>query len=196
MKNLAIAFIMAMLSTHSFANDIYIEQVGDSSTISITQDGTGNKVGDSITPMFIGGGSNLVTINQVGGGNELAMVVNGAAAAVTLNTTGSNNTQDVQCGTTSSSTCSGSIITQTINGDDNTVTQALGDGANHESKIEVNGGSNIIAHTSTNSGTAFSDITVAGDTNNINVTQSGMTAKSVTVNSTGSLNNITITQSD
>jgi hypothetical protein len=196
MKKLAIAFIMAMLSTHSFANDIYIEQVGDSSTISITQDGTGNKVGDSITPIFIGGGSNLVTINQVGSGNELSMVVNGAAAAVTLNTTGSNNTQDVQCGTTSSSTCSGSIITQTINGDDNTVTQNLGSGANHESKIEVTGGSNIIAHTSTNSGTSFADIAVAGDTNNINVTQSGMTAKSVTVNSTGSLNNITITQSD
>ena len=60
-----------MLSLGVSANEIYIEQVGDSSTISVTQDGTGNKVGDTGTgnEAFIGGGSNTVTIDQIGSNN-------------------------------------------------------------------------------------------------------------------------------
>lgn len=196
MKKLAIAFIMAMLSTHSFANDIYLEQVGDSSTINITQDGTGNRVGDSLTPVFIGGGSNTVNIDQIGSSNQLDMVVNGAGTDVTLNTTGSGNIQEVQCGTTSSAGCSGSTINQTIAGDDNTVKQLLSGGANHTSNITVTGDSNTVIHTSTNVGVTNADINVTGSTNNVNVLQEGTTAKSVSVNSSGSLNNITIRQSN
>lgn len=196
MKKIAIAFIMTMVASLGFANDIYIEQVGDGSTVTITQDGTGNRIGDSNNPTFIGGGSNTVTIDQVGSNNQLDMVVNGASADVTVNTVGSGNIQNINCGTTSSASCSGSVITQTVTGDDNTITQNLGGGANHTSNISVTGDTNTVTHTSTNTATTSANITVSGNTNTIGVTQSGMVAKSVTVTSTGNSNNISITQSD
>ena len=187
-----------MLSLGVTANEIYIEQVGDSSTISITQDGTGNKVGDSGTgnEAFVGGGSNAVTIDQIGSNNTLAMTVNGAAASVIVDVAGSGNESTINCGTTQSAGCSGSTIKQVIAGDDNIVTQDLGTGANHSSEINIAGSTNTVTHTSTNSGASTVAITATGDSNTIGVTQSGLTAKTVSVNSTGNSNNISIVQSD
>lgn len=197
MKLKAIVFIMAVLGlTNVHSNEVYIDQVGDSSTVTIVQDGTGNKVGDSAIPAFIGGGSNIVNIQQIGGGNELAMVVNGAATEVVVDTTGDSNIQTISCGTTSTASCSGSTIKQVVVGDSNIITQNLGTGANHYSEINVTGSTNTITHTSTNTGASTVNVTAIGDTNTIGVTQSGTTAKTVTVNSTGSGNTISINQSN
>ena len=194
---LIVAMIMAGI-TGTWANEVYIEQVGDSSTITVTQDGTGNKVGDSGTgnEAFIGGGSNAVTIDQIGSNNTLSMTVNGAAAGVIVDVTGSGNESTINCGTTQSAGCSSSAITQVIAGDDNIVTQNLDTGANHVSEITITGDTNTVTHTSTNSGASTVAITATGDTNTIGVTQSGLTAKTVAVNSTGNSNNISIVQSD
>jgi hypothetical protein len=146
--------------------------------------------------VYIGSGSNTVNIDQIGANNTLDMVVNGASTDVTVSTTGSDNAQEIQCGTTGSASCSGSTITQTITGDDNTVKQLLGAGANHTSNITVTGDTNTVFHTSTATGTTSADITVTGNTNTVSVTQSGMLNHSVTVNSSGNLNNISITQRD
>lgn len=195
MKIKAIVYIMAVLGFSSvYANDVYIEQVGDSSTINITQQGTGNTIGDSTNPAFIGGGSNTVTIDQIGSNNSLAMVVNGASASVALSVTGSGNEQYINCGTTTGATCSGSSIQQNIQGDTNILTANLGSGANHTSIMNVVGDSNQITHTSTSTGTTSANISVSGNTNTIGVTQSGMTNQSVTVNATGNLNTISINQ--
>jgi hypothetical protein len=183
-------------STMVGANEIYIEQVGDNSAITITQDGSSNRIGTALAPAYIGSGSNTVTIDQVGSGNELDLVVNGAATDVIVDVVGSNNISTIDCGTTASASCSGSFIKQAINGDDNIVTQNLGGGANHTSEITIAGSTNTVTHTSTNTGIASANITVTGDTNTIGVTQSGTTAKSVTVNSTGNNNNISINQSN
>ena len=197
MKLKAIVFIMAVPGlTNVHSNEVYIDQVGDNSTVTIVQDGTGNKVGDSAIPAFIGGGSNIVNTQQIGGGNELAMVVNGAATEVVVDTTGDNNIQTISCGTTSTASCSGSTIKQVVVGDANIITQSLGTGANHYSEINVTGSTNTITHTSTNTGASTVNVTAIGDTNTIGVTQSGTTAKTVTVNSTGSGNNISINQSN
>lgn len=190
------ALLCVTASSFVYANEIYVEQVGDSSTINITQDGSGNKVGDSLTPVFIGGGSNAVTIDQIGSNNELAMVVNGASASVIVDTTGSGNIQTINCGTTSTASCSGSTIKQVVSGDDNIITQNLGAGANHYSEINVTGSTNTITHTSSNTGATSAIITATGDSNTIGVTQSGTLQQSITVNSTGNLNNITINQSN
>jgi hypothetical protein len=194
---LIVAMIMVGIGG-AWANEVYVEQVGDSSTIAITQDGTGNKVGDSGVgnEAFIGGGSNAVTIDQVGSNNTLAMVVNGSAAAVIVDVTGSGNESNINCGTTQSAGCSSSTIKQVIAGDDNIVTQDLGTGANHYSEINITGDTNTVTHTSTNSGASTVNITTTGDLNTIGVTQSGLTAKTVSVNSSGNSNNISIVQSD
>lgn len=194
-KNILIA-LLCVISSLVYANDVYIEQVGDSSTITITQDGSGNKVGDALNAAYIGSGSNVVAIDQIGSNNELNLVVNGSSTDVVIDTTGSGNIQTVNCGTTSSAGCSGSTIKQVVSGDDNTITQNLGAGANHHSEINVIGSSNTITHTSTNTGVTSAIINATGDTNTIGVTQSGTLQQSITVNSTGNLNNITINQSN
>jgi hypothetical protein len=185
-----------MLSLGAHANEVYVEQVGSGSTINITQDGTDNRIGDVGTPAYIGSGTNTVTIDQIGSTNVLDMVVNGAGTDVIVTTTGNDNTQTINCGTTQSAGCSGSYIKQDVTGDSNTVTQNLGSGANHTSEITVTGDSNAVTHTSTATGITSANITVSGNTNTVAVTQSGTLNKSVTVNSTGNSNNINITQSD
>lgn len=192
------AFVMSAMFWGSWtqANELYMEQVGDSSTITITQDGASNRIGTANDPIYIGSGSNNVTIDQLGAGNELDLVVNGAATDVIIDINGDNNISTVNCGTTLSAGCSGSFIKQAVTGSDNIITQNLGSGANHNSEITIVGSSNSVTHTSTNTGITSANITVSGDTNTIGVAQSGTTAKSVTVNSTGNLNNISITQTN
>ena len=192
----AILAATVMLSLGAWANEVYIEQVGSSSTINITQQGTDNRIGDATAPAYIGSGSNTVTIDQIGSTNTLDMVVNGTGTDVVVTTTGDTNVQTINCGTTQSSGCSGSYIKQQITGDSNTVNQDLGSGANHTSEITVTGDSNSVTHTSTATGVTSANITVSGNTNTVGVTQSGMLNKSVTVTSTGDSNNINITQSD
>jgi len=198
MKSKVIAFIMAMLGIcYAHANDVYVEQVGSSSTITITQEGSGNEVGNSTTNVYIGSGSNVVTVDQVGDNNSLAMVVNGSSADVTVNTQGSGNQQTIDCGTRTSAGCGASTITQTVTGDDNIVTQDLGAGANHTSNITVTGDTNTVTHTSTSTSGATMNATIIGNTNTVSVTQSGtLTQQNVTINSTGSSNAITINQSN
>lgn len=194
MKKLSLTFIMCLMTSFVFADEIYIEQSGDSSAITINQEGIGNKIGDSLDPTFFGGGSNTVTIDQIGDNNVLTAVVNGAGTNTTVTTNGTGNIQDIICGSTSSAGCSASTIKQIVTGNDNTVTQHLGTGANHDSQITISGNDNIVTHTSTNSGASTVAVDVTGNTNTIGVTQSGLTAKTVSVVSTGANNNISITQ--
>jgi hypothetical protein len=194
-KLLTVVFTLGAYNT-VWANEVYIEQIGSSSTVTITQEGADNRIGTSQNPAYIGSGSNTVIIDQIGSTNTLDMVVNGTGTDVTVSTTGSNNIQEIACGTTSSAGCSGSAITQTIAGDSNDVKQLLGDGANHTSNISITGDTNTVTHTSTATGTTSADITVSGNTNTVSVTQSGMLNNSVSVTSTGDSNNISITQSD
>lgn len=193
MKKLLITFVMLM-SSLAFADDIYMEQSGSSSTITINQEGIGNTIGDALNPFFFGGGSNTVTIDQIGDNNILTGYVNGTGANTIVTTTGAGNTQGITCGSLTSSGCGSSIIKQVVTGNDNTVNQNLGTGANHNSEINITGNDNAVTHTSTNSGNSTVAIDVNGNTNTIGVTQSGLTAKTVSVSSTGSNNNISITQ--
>jgi hypothetical protein len=195
MKKLALIFVMLMLS-NVYAAEIYIEQEGSNSDITINQQGIGNIVGDSFNPAYFGGGLNTVTIDQIGDSNNLQAIVNGAGTTTTVTTNGSGNIQNINCGTIMSAGCSSSILKQVINGNDNTVTQNLGTGANHNSDILVNGSDNTVTHTSSNAGASTVNISVDGSTNNVGVTQSGLTAKTVSVTSTGNNNNITINQSE
>lgn len=198
MKKLrASALIMALLGVTSvYANDVYVEQVGSSSTITLTQQGTGNNIGDNVDSIYIGSGSNTISVSQIGDSNSLAMVVNGSATDVLVTVNGSNNTKVINCGTTSASGCSGSDIKQILTGDSNNITQNLGAGANHTSWITVTGDTNTFTHTSTSTGTTVMKAELTGNLNTVNVTQSGMTAQNVILNSTGNLNVITINQSN
>jgi hypothetical protein len=195
-KKWMIVFSAIFLVTKIYANEIYIEQVGSGSTITLKQDGSDNKIGTPSTSVFIGGGSNTVNIEQTGSANELQFIVNGASTDMNINVTGSNNIQSIICGSLQSASCSGSTINQTITGDDNTTTVNLGAGGNHTSLMTITGDLNSVTHSSTNVAATSADITVVGNSNTIGVTQSGTLPNTVVVNSSGNNNNISINQSN
>jgi hypothetical protein len=210
-KLLAILMASGMLSSGALANDVYIEQIGDNSSISITQTGAGNMVngnlgglGNADDAALIRGDLNDVTINQIGSGNILSLILNnesnGTGSTVVISADGSNNTQNVSCGTALSSSCNASIIRSEITGNNNNTVQTLSGGA-VQSKIAVNGNYNNVTHTASGVGQHSGEITVSGSgtssvANAVTLTQSGALTKNAVITSNGSNNNVIVTQSD
>jgi len=200
-----------MLSSGAFANDVYMEQIGDNTTVSVTQTGAGNLVngnvvgtGNNDDPALIKGDNNNVTISQIGANNILRMVINnetnGGGATVVVSADGSGNTQTIGCGTALSSTCNASLIKSEITGNNNNTVQTLSGGV-VKSTIAINGNYNNVTHTASGLGLHSGEITVSGSgtssiPNAVTLTQSGALAKSAVITSNGSNNNISVTQSD
>jgi len=202
LKGTIFALSMMALSHVQASNEIYIEQVGDDATVTLKQAGSNNTIGSALAPAFIGGGQNIVYVEQSGSSNQLAMLVNGAGTNVTSIVTGDSNQQTITCGTSISASCSGSAITHTITGDSNDVKSILGsNGGAHTSTITVLGDYNHVTHSSSGSGANSATINVSGSgssatPNAISVAQSGMNTHSATVNASGNNLNISIIQSD
>jgi len=210
-KILAILMTTVMLSSGAFANDVYVEQIGDNSSVSITQTGAGNFVngnlggtGNTDDMALIRGDLNDVTVNQIGAGNILSIVLNnesnGTGATVVVSADGSNNTQEISCGTALSSSCNASIIRSEITGNNNNTVQTLSGGA-VQSKIAINGNWNNVTHTASGVGQHSGEITVSGSgtsnlANAVTLIQSGALTKNAVITSNGSNNNVIVTQSD
>jgi hypothetical protein len=210
-KLLAILLASGMVSTGAWANDVYMEQIGDNSTISITQTGAGNLVngnvggtGNTDDAAIIRGDLNDVTINQIGAGNIASIIINnennGTGSTVVVSADGSNNTQTIGCGTALSSSCNAGIIRSEITGNNNNTVQTLSGGV-VQSKIAVNGNYNNVTHTASGVGQHSGEITVSGSgtssvANAVTLTQSGALTKNAVITSSGSNNNVVITQSD
>ena len=210
-KILTSLMMAGMLSSGAFANDVYMEQIGDNSIISITQTGAGNTVngnvggtGNADDPAIIRGDLNNVTINQIGASNTISMIINnetsGTGSTVVVSADGSNNNQTIGCGTALSSTCNASVIRSEITGNSNNTVQTLSGGV-VQSKININGNFNNVTHTASGVGLHSGEITVSGSgtstvANAVTLTQSGASAKNAIITSNGSNNNINITQSD
>jgi hypothetical protein len=200
-----------MLSSGAWANDVYVEQIGDNAIVSITQTGAGNLVngnvggtGSTDEKALINGDFNDVTISQIGAGNTASIVINnsanGTGATVVVSADGSNNTQTIGCGTALSSSCNASIIRSEITGNNNNTVQMLTGGV-VQSKIAVNGNYNNVTHTATGVGLHSGEITVSGSGTSsvasaVTLTQSGALTKNAVITSNGSNNNIRVTQSD
>ena len=210
-KILAILMASAMVSSGAWANDVYVEQIGDNSTVSITQTGAGNMVNGNIGGLgnvddadLIRGDLNDVTISQIGSGNILSLILNnesnGTGSTVVISADGSNNTQNVSCGTALSSSCNASIIRSEITGNNNNSVQTLSGGV-VQSKIAINGNYNNVTHTASGVGQHSGEITVSGSgtsslANAVTLTQSGALTKNAVITSNGSNNNVIVTQSD
>ena len=59
-------FVMFMVTTPLFANDIYVTQSGASLELNIKQDGQDNKVGNSTTASTVTGATSDIDIDQIG----------------------------------------------------------------------------------------------------------------------------------
>ncbi len=208
-KILAILLASVMVSSGAFANDVYVEQIGDNAIVSITQTGAGNMVNGNVgglgsvdDPALILGDLNNVTISQIGVGNIASLIINGSGtgSTVVVSADGNSNTQTIGCGTALSASCNASVIRSEITGNSNNTIQMLTGGA-VQSKISINGNWNNVTHTATGAGLHSGEITVSGSgvsgaANAVTLTQSGALTKNAVITSNGSNNNVIVTQSD
>lgn len=182
------------------ANTVYIDQVGNNSTIDVTQTGANNVIGTSASGTRLYGNSQNVTISQIGSNNIAALNIQGNNATVDSAVTGSLNTVTINCGagTGTLASCADSTIAVNATGDSNTLSVTAG--AKNNATINVTGdtnNANINSQTNNLLG-AKSDVTVAGGLNSITIAQNGAAGANgfdTKVDVSGSSNIIGITQS-
>lgn len=131
----------------ALSNDIYIEQVGDGLDLDITQDGQNNEVGDSTADMVLNGDTMTFAITQTGDSNQIDATIKGVTYTGTWTFTGSSNTVDLLCSSTSSGNCDTVTLNITTTGDDNTFDFAIGEVADASSStvsFTITGDNNVI----------------------------------------------------
>ena len=191
-----------MATTPVFAqsqNTVYIDQIGSSSTIDVTQTGANNVVGNETNGTVFRGNSQLVMITQIGSNNNSVFNIQGNGAQLTSNVTGSFNTVNASCGAAPTTACTDTIITANITGNTNQVNVTAG--AKSLATVDATGDNNTIGINSTTSnllGARARIATTGGNGNAITVSQSGtagLNGFDATVDVTGGSNTIGVTQS-
>jgi DNA-binding protein len=188
-------------------NRIFIDQSGDNPNVNMTQNGSGNKAGSAVRPVYLRGIDQKIVTNQVGATNEINLeVVNattgpGVGATVTIQQLGNTNKADVACGygtasdgTTALSGCKAADLNFKFSGNSNEI-QYRATGEDIKAAIDVAGNTNKFfmdvvgnKHTET--------IKVVGDTNTFNINQrsTGAAGSSIWVDLAGNSNSFTLSQ--
>ena len=202
----------------ALANDIYIEQVGDTLDLDIVQDGTNNVIGTSTTDVNLDGDSMTFAITQTGSLNTIVADIQGDTYTGTWVFTGDSNTVDLSCDSTSGTNCENVTLNITATGDSNAFTFDIGDTADADGSTigftitgdgnvinsNVDGVSALVAVTvnnssSTASGGATSGLlsaSGAGNVVDINISGDGDSAgHTVKIDATGGASSYTVTQS-
>jgi hypothetical protein len=181
----------------STTNIIYLEQTGNSPTISINQDGNSNRAGSNasgtINSMILNGNNQVVTIDQTGNNNIInTLKILGNDANVYLEQTGNSNTANISCGLATS--CAGqaglnqnALLDLRFVGNSNT-TNYTGNGTALQAAAYVVGNGNTLnleQSSSTGQGQQLL-INLAGSDNNIvNVLQSSASMSSLVLSQNG-----------
>ncbi len=163
----------------SLANDIYVEQVGDSFDGTITQDGENNSIRSLNTTSgdaYLGGNNKTFTLTQQGNNNRAGFWTHGGNQQMSLTQNGNSNVSAMD------NHGNNNNMSVSINGDSNVTHTEIGNGGDINNQIAVtidNGDSNAIYTEVLDGSTNSIDIQVHEQSNNIN-----------TVRVTGSNNNV------
>ena len=191
----SLAFAEGLNQGTSTTNSIYIDQVGDSSTITIKQEGQGNGIGTEAQKLNIQGNNQAVDIYQKGNNNTInGSILDAANITYNLDITGDGNTILYDVGVAAS--VAGSETNLTITGDTNDLKFTQGNissATGATQNITINGDLNKYIST-INTDDVVNTLNVAGDSNDITMTQNGFPGKNVEMNLTGDNNDVIINQ--
>jgi len=140
-------FFAMMIASSVFANEIYIDQIGDSLDLDITQDGQGNQIGTSTTDAGLYGDDMTFSITQTGNSNTIAAIIRGATYTGTWSFTGNYNSVDLLCSSSVTGDCDTVTLDITTTGDSNTFDFDIGETADASSStvsFTIDGDNNII----------------------------------------------------
>jgi hypothetical protein len=166
-----IMFVMFMVTTPLFANDIYVTQSGASLTLDVLQDGENNTIGNSTTASASTGATTSLNIDQVGNSNVIKYQINGATYTGVINLAGNSNDVDLNCDSGNNNSSCGSVnAVINFTGNSNDVDLDIGEtaaatGADVDIVGQSGSDSNVVAATIDGT-SAILTITVNGDTNN------------------------------
>lgn len=163
--------LVAVVCSSSFANDVYIEQAGDSADIDIIQKNGTNTLNDSTDAATISGDSITFSLTQDGNLNNADVEIENAATSsnVDIDVTGGSNETNVGIDGASSTT-----VDIDVSGDSNWVSVC---GSN-------DGATAVAAECSTGitDGSTSNTANITGDSNVVNIEASGASqTNSVTI---------------
>ena len=186
----------------STTNIIYLQQTGSAPTVSINQDGNGNRAGATragqTNSMILDGNNQVVTIDQTGNNNMIdTLKITGNNASVYLQQLGNSNTANVSCGlTTSCSDTQTYANTAALDFRMDSTGKAAGNTLNYtgngpalQAAVYVTGGGNTLNLQQTSTAGQQMLINLTGsDNNTVNVTQTSASMSSLVLaqNGTGS----------
>lgn len=201
-KKTIISMLGIFMSVGVYAdNNVYIDQTGNSNSVTITQDYDGNNVGgptlSSNTPAapsntnraIIDGSNNIINIDQIGAGNKLGFALRNDNTSVgsTLNyqVYGTNNV--------------GLIVVDDGNGGkvtDNSI-NIIQRGNNSDTRVLVNGDSNVLSFVTGAAGASVNNTgiqsTISGSNNTQTISFTGGNGNTAALTQSGDNNSIGIT---
>ena len=122
------------------ANDIYIQQVGDTLDLDIVQDGQDNKIGTGTQDVVLGSTGNdadnmTFSITQTGNSNTITAQILGATYTGTWTFTGDNNEVDLLCSSSAAGNCDTVTLNIAATGDDQDYTINIGETADADGAV-------------------------------------------------------------
>ena len=138
LKRLRYLFAILLFSSVAYANDIYIEQVGDTLDLDIVQDGQDNVIGTSVQAVVLGAqgtASDTMTfdITQTGDYNVISAQIQGNNYTGTWSFTGDSNTVALMCDSAAAGNCETVTLNITAVGDSQAYTIDIGENADADS---------------------------------------------------------------
>ena len=122
------------------ANDIYIQQVGDTLDLDIVQDGQDNKIGTGTQDVVLGSTGNdadnmTFSITQTGNLNTITAQILGATYTGTWTFTGDSNEVDLLCSSSAAGNCDNVTLNIAATGDDQDYTINIGQTADSDGAV-------------------------------------------------------------
>lgn len=198
-----LTLLLTMTVAYAADNSIYIDQVGGSSTIDVTQDGSSNKVygvGDSEgTAATFTGNSQTIDIRQVGSSNLLGIdlnttVTSGVGIDLTYYITGSNSVASIDVNGDGLGTASNNTIDIRMTGDYNDLTfDLLGTG--NSLTATATGGSYNDFNFTIDADSTTSNVAISGGGGNATTLNLSSDNATVDVTAVGASNTLSVTQS-
>ena len=203
MKTIISVIMFLMMTTWSYANDIYVTQSGNALDLDITQDGENNTIGQGGLNSTSTGATTVLNIDQVGDSNVIKYQINGANYTGVINLAGNSNDVDLNCDSANGNSSCGTVnAVINMTGSSNDIDLDIGETASAaEADVDIVGQSGSDSNTiaATVDGTsAILTITVNGDTNNylIDIDGNGDVNGHTLIHShTGGIADVDITQS-
>ena len=213
-KTNLIALVAIFISSSALAqapttgpNNVFIEQLGSSNTITIEQVGGANNLGGTNSTAgawdppgsanygTVTGSNNVVTATQTGTANLNQYNISGNRNNFTSSITGNTNKSKLSIGNTANPTNLRNTVGETVIGDTNTmVTNIVG--SDITSTLAITGGTNVV-NADLLSSLGTSTITIGGSSNRLDIQQvdgAGSNGHSLTQNITGDYNSIVTQQ--